>query len=105
MDELLQKIWHNFPQFEAYRSDLNARFSERIEVRFGNGFGASVVRGRFTYGGPEGLFEMAVLDDAGELHYHNPVADGDVKGWLGTEDVLRLLNEISTFDPEMLSAG
>ena len=55
-------------------------------IHFENGFGASVVKHDFSYGGKRGLYELAVLKDD-ELHYDNPVANGDVRGFL-TEDVI-----------------
>jgi len=54
---------------------------------FENGYGVSVVRHAYSYGGDKGLFELAVLDDSGEIHYDNPVANGDVVGYLRPEDV------------------
>jgi hypothetical protein len=62
-------------------------------IEFENSYGASVVRTPYTYGGGEGLYELAVFKD-GEIHYDNPIADGDVKGYLTEEDVSNLLAEI-----------
>jgi hypothetical protein len=61
---------------------------------FENGFGASVIRHKYSYGGADGLYELAVLDTDGELHYDNPVANGDVHGYLTEEGVTTLLAEI-----------
>lgn len=63
---------------------------------FENGFQASVIKSRFSYGGDSDLWELAVLKD-GELHYDNPVANGDVRGNLTDEDVNELLEIISSF--------
>jgi hypothetical protein len=35
--------------------------------KFGNNYGASVVCSNFSYGGDKGLFEVAVLDLAGDI--------------------------------------
>jgi hypothetical protein len=65
----------------------------KTRVYFENGYGASVVRHEYSYGGKEGLYELAVLFN-GEIHYDNPVADGDVKGYLTEKEVTQLLIEI-----------
>lgn len=63
-------------------------------IHFDNGYGASVVSHTFSYGGKSGLYELAVLDKDGEIHYDNSVAGGDVKGYLTEEEVSELLIEI-----------
>jgi hypothetical protein len=40
-----------------------------------------------------GLYELAVLKDD-ELHYDNPVANGDVRGFLTEDAVTELLIQI-----------
>lgn len=60
---------------------------------FDNGYGVSVVRTEFTYGGRKGLYELAVLKD-GEIHYDNPVANGDVVGYLSEDEVSELMIEV-----------
>lgn len=62
--------------------------------RFPNGYGASVVRHENSYGGRQGLYELAVLDSNGDLCYTTPVAR-DVVGWLTIENVEELLDQIS----------
>ena len=62
-------------------------------IHFENGFGASVVKHDFSYGGKSGLYELAVLKDD-ELHYDNPVANGDVRGFLTEDAVTELLIQI-----------
>jgi hypothetical protein len=62
-------------------------------IKFDNGFGASVVKTPFTYGGSDGLYELAVLDSNGQLTYDTPVTS-DVEGYLTEEDVTKLLTQI-----------
>lgn len=62
-------------------------------IQFENGYGASVVKTEWSYGGKDGLYELAVLYD-NEIHYDNPVANGDVIGYLTEEEVTKLLEEI-----------
>ena len=69
---------------------------EHKVYRFENGYGASVVRGPYTYGGPEGLWELAVLKWNGEkcnLCYNTSITD-NVMGWLKEEAVDELLEKI-----------
>ena len=66
---------------------------------FENGYGASVVWGSGTYGEDEGLFEVAVLDQDGNLCYDTPVT-GDVVGFLDFQGVADVLNQIRNLPKE-----
>ena len=64
--------------------------------RFDNGYGASVVRHNFSYGGDNGLWELAVTEYEGDdwsLTYKTPITQ-DVEGYLTHSDVMSLLNKI-----------
>ena len=61
---------------------------------FENGYGVSVIRHKYSYGGADGLYELAVLDTNGEIDYDNTVAEGDVHGYLTEDDVTELLKRI-----------
>jgi len=52
----------------------------------------SVIRSSMTYGGDEGLFELAMLRDD-KCCYDTPITD-DVRGWLEVEDVLDILEDV-----------
>ena len=54
---------------------------EHWTFNFPNGYGASVIRNLGSYGHESGLWELAVLDDLGNLVYDTPVTE-DVLGWL-----------------------
>ncbi len=62
-------------------------------IQFDNGYGASVVKGPYTYGGKDGLYEMAVLDDSGNLTYDTPITN-DVIGYLSEDEVNDYLTKI-----------
>jgi len=64
---------------------------------FENGYSASVIRGPYTYGGPSGLWELAVLNKNG-IDYSTPITD-DVEGHLTDADVESLLTRIETLPP------
>jgi hypothetical protein len=71
-------------------SNMNGVMSR---ITFENGYGASVVKGEYTYGGKDGLYELAVLDSNGDLIYDTPVTS-DVEGYLSEDDVTKLLEQI-----------
>lgn len=70
---------------------------------FKNGFGASVVSHRFSYGGDEGLWELAVIrhNDSGgyDLCYSTPITN-DVEGWLTAEMVEEYLDRIERLNED-----
>lgn len=69
---------------------------EQALVCFPNGYGASVIRGQGTYGGEQGLYELAVLKgnkQGADLCYSTPITD-DVIGHLTPRMVLSLLKKI-----------
>lgn len=64
--------------------------------RFNNNYGASVVCHKFSYGGGDGLFELAVIKFKGNdwtINYATPITS-DVLGYLTQEDVNDLLARI-----------
>lgn len=79
--------------------DLDFRtFRDGVQAiaEFPNGYGASVVKHGFSYGGSDGLYELAVLDmlDGGALCYDTPITD-DVLGRLTPDDVTGVLAAIA----------
>lgn len=68
----------------------------QARMDFHNGFGVSVVKSPFTYGGDKGLYELAVFKD-GHIHYDNDIAKGDVVGYLRPEDVSDAMLVIQKF--------
>lgn len=66
--------------------------------KFDNGYGASVVSHFGSYGGKDGLFEVAVLKNGKKggkqyLCYDTPITS-DVVGWLDFAGVADILNKI-----------
>lgn len=63
---------------------------------FPNGYGASVIRHSFSYGGDQGLWELAVLKgtlEKYELCYTTEITD-DVLGYLDNKEVEETLSKI-----------
>lgn len=76
---------------------------ERKLFKFDNGYMASVIRHRWSYGGDEGLWELAVLDRAGEFDYTTPITSG-VEGHLTDVDVEELLARIDALPDALMLA-
>lgn len=62
--------------------------------QFPNGYGASVIRHQFSYGGEEGLWELAILNRHGELYYRTPITR-NVIGYLSESEVDEILRQIA----------
>jgi predicted transcriptional regulator len=62
-------------------------------MTFENGYGVSVVSHTYSYGGKDGLFEIAVLDKDGNLTYDTPITN-DVIGYLTEEDVTDVMKQV-----------
>jgi hypothetical protein len=65
----------------------------RSRMMFENGFGVSVVSHTYSYGGKDGLFEVAVLDEDGCLTYNTPVTN-DVVGYLNPDEVTEIMEQV-----------
>ena len=77
--------------------------AEHAHHMFDNHYGVSVIRGPYTHGGRQGLYELAVLymapgDEYSELVYDTPVTN-DVEGHLTPDDVTRLMKQVSELPP------
>jgi hypothetical protein len=77
-------------EFKPHPSGIGGIVSR---IKFDNGYGASVVQGPHTYGGEDGLYELAVLDNNGDLTYDTPITS-DVEGYLSETQVTDLLTKI-----------
>jgi len=72
--------------FKVFSDDVGGIQAEHT---FPNGYGVSVVRHSFSYGGKQGKYELAVTDTGG-LCYSTPITD-DVLGWLSEDAVSEAL--------------
>ena len=70
------KVMKKFEDLEfKILDDAPHMFGKQAKLQFDNGFGVSVVSHTFSYGGKDGLFEVAVLDKDGKLTYETFVAN------------------------------
>ena len=72
---------------------MGADFGIVSRTKFDNGYEVSVVKSEHSYGGKDGLYELAVLDKDGELTYDTPITN-DVIGYLRPIDVTDVMEKI-----------
>lgn len=88
-------------------SDHSDPLMSRLLFKFVNGYQLSIIRGRFSYGDRESLFEIAPQDSAGDFVSHL-FYDGDdfdqgespVLGYCTKERVKFYMNRVATFSPD-----
>jgi len=66
---------------------------KKARMHFDNGYGVSVVSHNYSYGGRNGLYEVAVLDTDDQLTYETSVTN-DVLGYLTEEDVTDVMKQV-----------
>lgn len=100
-DMITEKVIRS--EYDISSNDEWNHHSERYRVFFNNGFGVSFVRGTYSYGGSENLWEVGILEqtDGGGygLTYDTPITD-DVLGWQNDADVLAHLHSASLLSRE-----
>jgi len=65
----------------------------QARITFENGYGASVVKTPYSYGGDRGLYELAVFGMDGHITYDTPITS-DVIGYLRDIDVTDVMEKI-----------
>jgi hypothetical protein len=71
---------------------MGADFGIVSRTKFDNGYEASVVKSEHSYGGKDGLYELAIFKDD-EICYDTPITN-DVLGYLTDKDVTEVLIKI-----------
>jgi hypothetical protein len=87
----IMKKFQDLPFFPI--NDAPFMVGKKARMHFDNGFGVSVVSHSYSYGGRDGLYEVAVLDSNDELTYDTPVTN-DVIGYLTEEDVTDVMKQV-----------
>lgn len=64
---------------------------------FPNGYGCSIVKHDFSYGGKDGLYELAVVGKDGDLCYDTPITS-DVLGHLTEQEVNSTVDAIKALN-------
>jgi len=81
--------YNNFPTTKAYDGTQST-------IQFGE-YALSVVRHSGSYGGNEGLYEIAVFEESDQIEMPGITEDGDtVKGYLTKDEVDCILTKMFT---------
>ena len=81
---------------------IDTSYSNKKQAKkfYKNGYGVSVIIGDISYGGSQGLYELAVLkgdEDRWEICYSTPITD-DVLGYLTEEDVSKYMKMVKKLE-------
>ena len=85
------------PKLSIEFIELGEKYQHRI-FKFDNGYGASLACSKRTYGGDEGLWELAVIVFLSEdphdfdIVYNTPITN-DVLGWLKYFDAMKIVRQ------------
>lgn len=87
-----------FEPFIAKLEDLSHSLAQRVRVTFTNGYALSIIQGPYSYGGPEGLYEIAPINKSleldGSLFDEEDLGD-DVLGYCTLERVRYYMNKLA----------
>lgn len=91
----MSNFMEKYKEFLKYEASL---FGGPHKVyKFPNNYGASVVKNNYSYGGKDGLWEIAVVyfvnDNEWHIDYSTPITS-DVLGYLTDEEVCETLEKI-----------
>ena len=82
-----------FEDLEFIKLDDGFMKGVQCRMMFENGFGVSVVSHTYSYGGKDGLFEVAVLGKDGDISYDTPITN-DVIGYLDPDGVADIMEQV-----------
>lgn len=95
IEYLLELMDSDFKTFKDIKFEMMDSFYNgvRSHTKFENGYGISVVRHSYSYGGSSGLYEIAVLGEDGDITYNTPITN-DVIGYLTPKEVTEIMIKI-----------
>jgi len=71
---------------------------QRASVAFSNGYTLSIIRGQYSHGGSEGLYEIAIINPNNEMDgslFDEEDQGDDVLGWCTEDKVMHYINKIA----------
>ena len=81
-----------FKDIRFKTNPMGADFGIVSRTQFDNGYEVSVVKSEHSYGGKDGLYELAIFKDD-EICYDTPITN-DVLGYLSEKEVTEVLIKI-----------
>lgn len=90
--------FHENPNVDHFDASPHPAGGTHLRMFFKNGWGVSVIRHQYSYGGREGLFEIGILNEEANIEYDNPVNTDGVIGWLTAQDVVAYMNVIASLE-------
>ena len=81
--------------------NLSDELFTRMRILFHNGLGLSIIRGFYSYGGREGLYEISPCNSHGDMdgsYFDDGDSGDDVCGWCDVKKVLYYVDKIGNAD-------
>ena len=91
----MKKFKYEFMVMDGFQEKKQIHDGDQWLFKYDNGYGASVVQHSGSYGGKNGLYEIAVLDSDGEMSYTTPITD-DVIGYADEVKLYETLDRIKS---------
>ena len=82
-------------EFKAHLFDEIDPTAIQAIINFDNGYGVSVVRGKYFFYCNDNTYEVAILKD-GNLCYDTPIAS-DVLGYQTKDQITKIMKELQTY--------
>ena len=91
----MKQFKYEFMVMNGFQEKKKIHDGDQWLFKYDNGYGASVVQHSGSYGGKNGLYEIAVLDSDGEMSYTTPITD-DVIGYADEVKLYETLDRIKS---------
>ena len=91
----MKQFKYEFMVMDGFQEKKKILDGDQWLFKYDNGYGASVVQHSGSYGGQDGLYEIAVLDSSGEMSYTTPITD-DVIGYADEVKLYETLDRIKS---------
>lgn len=94
----LQSVRQELAHLISKVEDLSNEYLDRVRVTFANRYSLSIIRGEGSYGGSDGYFEIAPLDQEGHMDgslFDEDDQGDDVLGWCDLNKVNHYMRKLA----------